>query len=162
MKQWYALYVLLCSYRRNYLSMLWLKLTHACERDQGMLKCTKINSAWQGLNDKLKTKIYKTCITQQLSFSTRHLQYISRIRYIALAAIIRTTILAPYLQVNSLQLGHPCWNLRVPYPQISCKDLTTWQGTRIVVRAKAIRRHALLYMLVAFCCGLLRFGSSRF
>ena len=50
-------------------------------------------------------------------------------------AINETTILVPYLQIKSLQLfwrlGIRRWNLRVPDLQMSCRDLTQRQGTRI-------------------------------
>ena len=56
---------------------------------------------------------------------------------VILVAITGTTSLVPYLKVKSLQLiwrsGTRRWHLRVPDLQMSCSDLTTWQGTRIVV-----------------------------
>ena len=36
------------------------------------------------------------------------------------------------------------WNLRVPDLQMNCRDLTTWQGTRIVAPRMVARWHALL------------------
>ena len=51
-----------------------------------------------------------------------------------------------YPYVKSLQLiwrsGTRRWNLRVPDLQMSCRDLTLHQSTRIVVPAQAARRHA--------------------
>ena len=56
-----------------------------------------------------------------------------------LVAITGTTILVPYPEVKSLQLiwrsGGRTFHLRVPDPQISCRDLTSWLGTRIVALA---------------------------
>ena len=63
--------------------------------------------------------------------------------HIALAAIIGTTTLVPYQWVKSLQLiwrsGARRFHLRVPDLQTSCRDLTTWQGTRIVAPVMAAR-----------------------
>ena len=57
--------------------------------------------------------------------------------HVPLAAITGTTNLVPYLWVKSLRLiwrsGTRRWYLRVPDLLMSCRDLTTWQGTRIVV-----------------------------
>ena len=54
----------------------------------------------------------------------------------------------PYLSVKSLQLiwrsGTHRWNLRVPDLQMSCRDLTTWQGTRIEPMAMDVQWYALL------------------
>ena len=44
-----------------------------------------------------------------------------------LVTISGTTILVPHLQNR---VSH--WNLRVPDPQMSFRDLTTWHGTRII------------------------------
>ena len=58
----------------------------------------------------------------------------SSIGNVTLIAMTGITILVPYYYVKSLQLisrsGTRRFNLRVPDLQISCRDLTTWQGTR--------------------------------
>ena len=60
-----------------------------------------------------------------------------------------TTLLVPYLYVKSLQLvwrsGSHRFHLRVPYLQVSCKDLIICQGTRIAPPAMAAGWHALLH-----------------
>ena len=57
------------------------------------------------------------------------------------------TILVLYLWIKSLQLiwrlGTRRFHLRVPNLQMSSRDLTTWQGTRIKYPAMAARQHAL-------------------
>ena len=67
----------------------------------------------------------------QLSFLS------SLIGRVTLVTITGTIIPVPFLQVKSLQfiwrLGTRRFHLRVPYLQMSCRDMTTWQGTRIVV-----------------------------
>ena len=59
---------------------------------------------------------------------------------VTLVAIIGITILMSHMLVKTLQLiwrsGTRRWNLRVPDLQMSCRDLTLWQGTRIVVAAE--------------------------
>ena len=68
---------------------------------------------------------------------------------VALVAIPWTTSLVPYLQVKSLQLiwrsGIRRFHLRVPDLQMSCRDLITWQGTRIVAPTMAARWRAPLW-----------------
>ena len=65
------------------------------------------------------------------------------IGHVTLVVITGTTILVPYLQVKTLQLiwrwGTRWWNLWVPHLQMSCRDLTSWQGARIVVPVMATR-----------------------
>ena len=51
------------------------------------------------------------------------------------SCLYRTCTLVPYLKVMSLQL---IWNLLV-LDQIYCRDMTTWQGTRIITPAMAAK-----------------------
>ena len=84
-------------------------------------------------------------------------------RHVTLAAITGTTILVPYLLVKSLHviwISSACTSyLLVPNLQLSCKDLITWQGTRIVVPAMAIRWHVPL-SYVSFAQNL-QYGTCR-
>ena len=63
-----------------------------------------------------------------------------------------TTILVPYhpCQVTTthlIKIGHLQYriHLQVPNLQLTCRDLTVWQDTRIVVPTMAARWHALLW-----------------
>ena len=62
---------------------------------------------------------------------------------VTLKASIGTTVQMPYLWVISLQLiwRSGTW---VPDLQMSCSDVTTWQGTRTVTPAMTTRWHASL------------------
>ena len=84
--------------------------------------------------------------------------------HVILAVISGTTIFVPYPSVKSLQLiwgSDTCrFHLRVPYLQMSCSDLTMWQGTRIVVPAVVARLHAsLMYLCISQHISCLCFSS---
>ena len=70
------------------------------------------------------------------------------IRCVTLLVITETTVLVPYLEVKSLQLiwrsGTRRFHLRVHVLQMSCRDLTTWEGTRIVDPVMATRVTCLI------------------
>ena len=70
---------------------------------------------------------------------------------VTLVAITKTTILVPYHYYKSLQLiglATHRWNLQVPDLQMSCRDLTTWQGTRILVPEIATRVTYLINTII--------------
>ena len=75
---------------------------------------------------------------------------------VALVVITGTAILVPNLEVMSLQLiwrsGTRRFHLCVPSLQMSYRDLTTWQGTRIVASAMAARWQAPLYWYPTIVC----------
>ena len=76
-------------------------------------------------------------------------QFLHTIRHVTLVVNTGTTILVPNLQGKSLQLiwtlGTHRFHLQVPNLQIRCRDLTAWQGTRIVVPVMAAKGHCPLY-----------------
>ena len=84
-------------------------------------------------NDKKLLKSIEKYISPKL-FTIDTLQL--TIGHVALVAITGIAIMVPYLWVKSLQLiwrsGTRRWNLRVPDLQMSCRDLTVWQGTKII------------------------------
>ena len=70
------------------------------------------------------------------------------IRHVTLVTIAGTTILVPYRQVKWLQL---IWrsgtrtrrfHLRVPDLQMNCRNVTTWQGIKVVATSMAAARVA--------------------
>ena len=78
------------------------------------------------------------------------------IGHVTLVAIAGTNILVPYLKVEPLQLiwrlDTHRFNLWVFDFQGSCRDLTAWQGTRIIVGAAMIAcRHDPLALIRRMC-----------
>ena len=111
------------------------------------------------------TAIYRAYTVPQSC--TRWLVWLSiQIGHVTLVAITGTTILVSYLYVKSLQLlwrlGTGRFHLRVPNLHMSCRELITWQGTRIVAPGMAAGQHVSLSiaLLPAYLLPVVRVSIS--
>ena len=86
-------------------------------------------------------KMVRLILSGQGHHSLMHLPTFSSTGQVTLAAINGTLILVPYLWIQSLQpirrWGICRLHLHGPNLQIGCRDLTIWQGTRIMAQTMA-------------------------